>query len=185
MSGSLDKAPSLEFVLTHRLQHACKRCLPKLSKNHALYSHLQQLSKVDLSHTSATIPLDTLKALSATLVKSKESTQEDVWVHQLLRGSRIYIETEKPKPRNPELVARLEKIKKQLEEQEYMRMTANVVPHALGTMANQLESARQASGALPAVPGVRTGKSEGAVSIKQEMSAVNQQLSVISKYSLR
>ncbi|KAM8817636.1 transmembrane protein 199 isoform 1-T2 [Rhynchonycteris naso] len=49
-----------------------------------------------------------------------------LYLHELLEGSEIYLpEVEKP-PRNPELVARLEKIKVQLANEEYKRITRNV-----------------------------------------------------------
>ncbi|XP_032447018.1 transmembrane protein 199 isoform X1 [Lynx canadensis] len=49
-----------------------------------------------------------------------------LYLHELLEGSEIYLpEVVKP-PRNPELVARLEKIKIQLANEEYKRITHNV-----------------------------------------------------------
>lgn len=49
-----------------------------------------------------------------------------LYLHELLEGSEIYFpEIVKP-PRNPELVARLEKIKIQLANEEYKRITQNV-----------------------------------------------------------
>ncbi|XP_077824974.1 vacuolar ATPase assembly protein VMA12 isoform X2 [Macaca mulatta] len=49
-----------------------------------------------------------------------------LYLHELLEGSEIYLpEVVKP-PRNPELVARLEKIKIQLANEEYKRITRNV-----------------------------------------------------------
>ncbi|XP_077021407.1 vacuolar ATPase assembly protein VMA12 [Tamandua tetradactyla] len=49
-----------------------------------------------------------------------------LYLHELLEGSDIYLpEVVKP-PRNPELVARLEKIKIQLANEEYKRITRNV-----------------------------------------------------------
>ncbi|XP_049628650.1 transmembrane protein 199 [Suncus etruscus] len=49
-----------------------------------------------------------------------------LYLHELLEGSEIYLpEVVKP-PQNPELVARLEKIKIQLANQEYKQITRNV-----------------------------------------------------------
>ncbi|KAF6097743.1 transmembrane protein 199 [Phyllostomus discolor] len=49
-----------------------------------------------------------------------------LYLHALLEGSEIYLpEVVKP-PRNPELVARLEKIKIQLANEEYKQITRNV-----------------------------------------------------------
>ncbi|XP_015422283.1 PREDICTED: transmembrane protein 199 [Myotis davidii] len=56
-------------------------------------------------------------------LRERDST---LYLHQLLEGSEIYLpEVVKP-PRNPELVARLEKIKIQLANDEYKRITRNV-----------------------------------------------------------
>ncbi|XP_036197692.1 transmembrane protein 199 isoform X1 [Myotis myotis] len=56
-------------------------------------------------------------------LRERDST---LYLHELLEGSEIYLpEVVKP-PRNPELVARLEKIKIQLANDEYKRITRNV-----------------------------------------------------------
>ncbi|KAM6463214.1 transmembrane protein 199 [Liasis olivaceus] len=49
-----------------------------------------------------------------------------IYLHELLEGSEIFLpEVTKP-PRNPELVARLEKIKARLANEEYKQMTKNI-----------------------------------------------------------
>lgn len=62
-----------------------------------------------------------------------------LYLHELLEGSEIYLpEVVKP-PRNPELVARLEKIKIQLANEEYKRITRNVTcqdPRHGGTLSD-------------------------------------------------
>ncbi|KAM9596404.1 transmembrane protein 199 isoform 1-T1 [Trichechus inunguis] len=56
-------------------------------------------------------------------LRQRDST---LYLHELLEGSEIYLpEVVKP-PRNPELVARLEKIKIQLANEEYKRITRNI-----------------------------------------------------------
>nr|XP_004664657.1 transmembrane protein 199 isoform X2 [Jaculus jaculus] len=49
-----------------------------------------------------------------------------LYLHELLEGSEIYLPEFVKPPRNPELVARLEKIKIQLANEEYERITRNV-----------------------------------------------------------
>ncbi|XP_025070382.1 transmembrane protein 199 [Alligator sinensis] len=49
-----------------------------------------------------------------------------VYLHELLEGSEIDFPEVKKPPRNPELVARLEKIKAKLANEEYRRMTRNI-----------------------------------------------------------
>uniref|UniRef100_A0A2K6CES3 Transmembrane protein 199 n=1 Tax=Macaca nemestrina TaxID=9545 RepID=A0A2K6CES3_MACNE len=63
-----------------------------------------------------------------------------LYLHELLEGSEIYLpEVVKP-PRNPELVARLEKIKIQLANEEYKRITRNVTLHGLGSPSQSLKA---------------------------------------------
>ncbi|XP_059573564.1 transmembrane protein 199 [Alligator mississippiensis] len=49
-----------------------------------------------------------------------------VYLHELLEGSEFDFPEVKKPPRNPELVARLEKIKAKLANEEYRRMTRNI-----------------------------------------------------------
>ncbi|KAJ1724235.1 hypothetical protein LPJ53_001510 [Coemansia erecta] len=158
----------LEFDVTQRIRQACERCLATLHKSDGLHTDLKQVLSTDSN--TATIRLSIIKAVSERLKTTSADSSEDIWVHQMLRGSSIHIDKPEVKPRNPELVARLDKIRKQLEEQEYRRMTSNVV------VAQQNG---ESDAMFPAVPGVRTGQNTGAASIKQEMAAVNRQISVI------
>ncbi|XP_029467230.1 transmembrane protein 199 [Rhinatrema bivittatum] len=48
------------------------------------------------------------------------------YLHELLEGSRIYLPKVETPPRNPELVARLEKIKAKLANDDYKRITRNI-----------------------------------------------------------
>ncbi|XP_028563821.2 vacuolar ATPase assembly protein VMA12 isoform X1 [Podarcis muralis] len=62
-----------------------------------------------------------------------------VYLHELLEGSEIFLPEEKKPPRNPELVARLEKIKAQLANEEYKKITRNINCQELnryGTLAD-------------------------------------------------
>ncbi|KAJ6657263.1 hypothetical protein lerEdw1_002630, partial [Lerista edwardsae] len=62
-----------------------------------------------------------------------------VYLHELLEGSEIFLPEVKKPPRNPELVARLEKIKAKLANEEYKQMTRNINPQDLnryGTLAD-------------------------------------------------
>ncbi|KAI7829269.1 endoplasmic reticulum-based factor for assembly of V-ATPase-domain-containing protein [Kickxella alabastrina] len=180
MAASGDST-DLKFLVTPRIQKACRQCVPSLPKSSKLRKELEGLSRAKLEVEAATITLSNIKALSQQLTQldHKPNDGSDIWIHQLLRGSRIHIEVPKPKPRNPELVARLNKIKQQLEEQEYMKMTANITPHAQTTAAGQSEAIKMNESLFPAIPGVRVGQSAGNVSVKQEMAEVNQQISVI------
>ncbi|KAJ2828948.1 hypothetical protein IWW50_001113 [Coemansia erecta] len=139
--------------------------LPKSRRKSPELAQIAAIGVADTAEPSMIISLAGVKLLSQELLKGGES---GAWIHQLLRGSKLHIEKPQPKPRNPELVARLDKIKRQLKEQEYQRMTVNVA-----------QSASKASEYLPAVPGVRAGQATGAVSMKQELRDANKTISAI------
>ncbi|KAJ2270136.1 hypothetical protein EV176_004394 [Coemansia sp. RSA 451] len=163
----MSAADCLQFRVTPHIRDACKQCLAALSKSRQKSPDLAQIVAIGTTGSTeqTTISLASVKGLSQELLKAGES---NAWVHQLLRGSKIHIEQPQPTPRNPELVARLDKIKRQLEEHEYQRMTVNVMPH--GFKGTEL---------LPAVPGVRTGQASGVISMKQELRDANKTISVI------
>ncbi|KAI5626741.1 transmembrane protein 199 [Silurus asotus] len=62
-----------------------------------------------------------------------------VYLHELLEDSMLHLPKVEPPPRNPQLVARLEKIKAKLANEEYRRITRNVNPQEMnnhGTLAD-------------------------------------------------
>ncbi|XP_030633748.1 transmembrane protein 199 [Chanos chanos] len=62
-----------------------------------------------------------------------------VCLHELMEDSTLYLPKYEKPPRNPQLVARLEKIKAKLANEEYKRITRNVNPQELnnhGTLAD-------------------------------------------------
>ncbi|KAJ2080843.1 hypothetical protein H4R24_002759 [Coemansia sp. RSA 988] len=166
----------LHFNVTPRIRTACKQCvelLPTAQRSNEALSRLSEIAETKGDNAIATIALADIKVLSQTLREhSSEGDRGDTWVHQLLCGSKIHVPQQPSPPRNPELVARLDRIKKQLEEQEYKRMTT-------GTSSLGSQSAEDASAPFPAVPGVRTGQAVDAVSIRQEMKDVNKTISAI------
>ncbi|XP_051848300.1 transmembrane protein 199 [Antechinus flavipes] len=66
-----------------------------------------------------------------------------LFLHELLEGSEIYLPEVVRPPRNPELVARLERIKAQLANEEYKRITRNVSCQALRQEGNLADFGRQ------------------------------------------
>ncbi|XP_069617476.1 transmembrane protein 199 [Ranitomeya imitator] len=62
----------------------------------------------------------------------------NIYLHELLEGSEIHLPEVKLPERNPELVARLEKIKAKLANEEYKRITKNVTfqSNQQGTLAD-------------------------------------------------
>ncbi|KAJ1646361.1 hypothetical protein LPJ64_002160 [Coemansia asiatica] len=178
MSDKLN-SEDIEFIVTSRILSACKACIDSLTKPSNLRKDLEKLlSAASNSDQQPTIRLSTIKAVSAYLVNHRDINKDggDIWVFQILRGSRIHVaQAQRPK-RNPELVARLDGIRRQLEEQEYLRMTANV-----GSYSNIMLNRKDQTGIFAAaVPGVRSGSTvAGPGDVKRELAAVNQQISVI------
>ncbi|KAM4590064.1 transmembrane protein 199 [Fundulus diaphanus] len=82
-----------------------------------------------------TLPFSTARKLK----KHLQDKGHPFYLHQLLEDSSLHLpEVVKP-PRNPELVARLEKIKAKLANEEYNRMTRNVNTQEMnryGTLAD-------------------------------------------------
>ncbi|KAJ1945771.1 hypothetical protein FBU59_002212 [Linderina macrospora] len=165
-------ADEMQFVVTAKLQQACKDSIPGLPKTHAQRKEIARIAKATLSaDTETAITLASVKAVSQHLL----SQGSDAWIHTLLRGSCIYIEKPKPKPRNPELEARLAKISRMLEEQEYKKMTDNVQ-----LKMHEKTGGDNVTNLDTVVPGVRAGVSAGPISAQQEMKEVNRQISVIA-----
>ncbi|KAF0871260.1 vacuolar ATPase assembly protein VMA12 isoform X1 [Crocuta crocuta] len=81
-------------------------------------------------HKSGDVPSGPARLVSFRLIRDLHQYLRErgstLYLHELLEGSEIYLpEVVKP-PRNPELVARLEKIKIQLANEEYKRITHNI-----------------------------------------------------------
>ncbi|XP_063107255.1 transmembrane protein 199 isoform X2 [Cavia porcellus] len=81
-------------------------------------------------HTNADGPDGPRRLVSFRLIRELHQHLRErgstLYLHELLEGSELYLpEVVKP-PRNPELVARLEKIKIHLANEEYKRITRNV-----------------------------------------------------------
>ncbi|NP_001089815.1 transmembrane protein 199 [Xenopus laevis] len=74
----------------------------------------------------AVVPFAILRELHG-ILRQKGST---VYLHELLEGSEIHLPAIEIPERNPELVARLEKIKAKLANEEYKKMTRNITGQA-------------------------------------------------------
>ncbi|XP_018412667.1 PREDICTED: transmembrane protein 199 [Nanorana parkeri] len=82
----------------------------------------------------APVPFSVVRELHAALREKGSS----VYLHELLEGSEIYLPVVELPERNPVLVARLEKIKAKLANEEYKRITKNVTSQTSrpGTLAD-------------------------------------------------
>ncbi|XP_075296082.1 vacuolar ATPase assembly protein VMA12 isoform X2 [Opisthocomus hoazin] len=85
-----------------------------------------------LASEGALVPFSLLRRLHAAL----REAGSPLYLHQLLEGSEIHLPEVPVPPRNPELVARLERIKAKLANEEYRRMTRNITGQEMnGTLA--------------------------------------------------
>ncbi|XP_063002843.1 transmembrane protein 199 [Elgaria multicarinata webbii] len=78
-------------------------------------------------------------ALARNLHLALREAGSQVYLHELLEGSEIFLPEVKKPPRNPELEARLEKIKAKLANEEYKKITRNINCQELnryGTLAD-------------------------------------------------
>ncbi|XP_062888028.1 transmembrane protein 199 isoform X1 [Mobula hypostoma] len=107
-----------------------------------LHSELQ--SCFTGTKSTPTVPFSLLRKLHRFLQKEGFP----VYLHELLEGAEIFTPEVKLPVRNPELVARLEKIKAKLANEEYRRITKNVNCQqinrhgTLGDLARQVRSVK-------------------------------------------
>lgn len=93
------------------------------------------LEQLEAIQEQSVIPFKTARRLQKLL----QENGYPVYLHELLEDSMLYLPKVELPPRNPELVARLEKIKAKLANEEYMRITRNVNPQEInshGTLAD-------------------------------------------------
>ncbi|KAG9300662.1 hypothetical protein G9A89_023460 [Geosiphon pyriformis] len=114
------------LVLTDRIRKAVFLALESSEFDSSAKERLRNYLK-----RRTCLPLDLLKEVSKFLVSrdgklGKEIGLSNYWLHDLLCGSGIYVEPKEEKPRNPELIARLEEILAEQANKEYSRMIARV-----------------------------------------------------------
>ncbi|NXY79977.1 TM199 protein, partial [Glareola pratincola] len=83
-----------------------------------------------LASQGALVPFSVLRRLHAAL----REAGSPLYLHELLEGSEIHLPEVPVPPRNPELVARLERIKAKLANEEYRRMTRNITGQVRGLL---------------------------------------------------
>ncbi|XP_062409243.1 transmembrane protein 199 [Sardina pilchardus] len=107
---------------------------------------LEELEPILDGEGESSIRFKTVRKLNTYL----QNNGHPVYLHELLEDSILFLPEYKKPPRNPELVARLEKIKAKLANEEYNRMTRNVNTQEIsrhGTLADfgkQVRSAKTA-----------------------------------------
>ncbi|KPP73221.1 transmembrane protein 199-like [Scleropages formosus] len=96
---------------------------------------------------SSTLPFKTARSLH----KYLQDSGSPVFLHELLEDSSLHLSQFKQPPRNPELVARLERIKAKLANEEYMRITRNVNPHEINRHGTLTDVGKQVHSVKAAV----------------------------------
>ncbi|NWX67049.1 TM199 protein, partial [Promerops cafer] len=109
----------------------------------AMPAGLRDELEAALAEEGGLVPFSLLRRLHAAL----REAGSPLHLHELLEGCEIHLPEVPVPPRNPELVARLERIKAKLAHEEYQRMTRNITgqPYPKST-------------ALPLCPPVRSVK---------------------------
>ncbi|XP_033232137.1 transmembrane protein 199 [Belonocnema kinseyi] len=75
------------------------------------------------------LTLKDLKWLSSYLEEQRKSSENKIYLHELLEGADVTLPEPEVKPRNPQLVARLEKLQAQQNARDYASMTKGVNPY--------------------------------------------------------
>ncbi|XP_077996260.1 vacuolar ATPase assembly protein VMA12-like [Glandiceps talaboti] len=88
-----------------------------------LKSKLETFSSNKQNEEVQSIPFDTVQLCHHQLTKDGTSS---LYLHELLDDSDVYFPPLPKRQRNPELVARLERLKREQEEKEYKRMTKGI-----------------------------------------------------------
>ncbi|NXD92390.1 TM199 protein, partial [Chaetorhynchus papuensis] len=94
----------------------------------ALPAGLRDELEAALAADGELVPFSLLRRLHAAL----REAGSPLHLHELLEGCEIHLPEVPVPPRNPELVARLERIKAKLAHEEYQRMTRNITGQVRG-----------------------------------------------------
>ncbi|NXB88411.1 TM199 protein, partial [Vidua chalybeata] len=94
----------------------------------ALPAGLRDELEAALAEEGGLVPFSLLRGLHAAL----REAGSPLHLHELLEGCEIHLPEVPVPPRNPELVARLERIKAKLAHEEYKRMTRNITGQVRG-----------------------------------------------------
>lgn len=72
------------------------------------------------------LTLDDIKWLKSYVLEQRDTSNEKVYIHELLEGADIQLPEPKVTPRNPELEARIKKLQAQQDARDYQAMTKSV-----------------------------------------------------------
>lgn len=131
------------FVVGDKFRNKVSELLENVSVPQDLREELKESLETD---PTTTLSFKTARKLKKYLHVNGHS----FYLHEFLEDSSLHLPEVVPPPRNPELVARLEKIKAKLANEEYNRMTRNVNAQemnrsgALADFGQQVQSVKAA-----------------------------------------
>ncbi|NWI44186.1 TM199 protein, partial [Picathartes gymnocephalus] len=102
----------------------------------ALPAGLRDEVEAALAEEGGLVPFSLLRRLHAAL----REAGSPLHLHELLEGCEIHLPEVPVPPRNPELVARLERIKAKLAHEEYQRMTRNITGQVRGSCIRSMKA---------------------------------------------
>lgn len=116
--------PSIKIKPNKRLiEFICKN-VKKVNNSPAGIVALKKATKEN--QKDVLLKLDDIKWLNKYLEEYRTTKMESIYLHELLEEADIKLPTPKHVPRNPELEARIQKLKAQQDAREYHAMTKNI-----------------------------------------------------------
>ncbi|XP_078598304.1 vacuolar ATPase assembly protein VMA12-like isoform X3 [Branchiostoma floridae x Branchiostoma japonicum] len=109
-------------VCTDRILEAIDAVLSKPDLPGDLQKELGRYKDSHSSDKPGNIPFQTVQKLQERL----EDGEKKQYLHELLEGSDVFFPPVETPPRNPELVARLERLKREQENRQYAQMTRDM-----------------------------------------------------------
>ncbi|XP_076656607.1 vacuolar ATPase assembly protein VMA12 [Halictus rubicundus] len=116
--------PSIKIIPSKTLTEFVTQNVKKTSDAPLGIIALKKSSKDKEKQVS--LKLDDIRWLNEYLENHRKTKKENVYLHELLEGTDIRLPIPKVTPRNPELEARIKKLKAQQDAKEYQAMTKNV-----------------------------------------------------------
>ncbi|KAG0734352.1 hypothetical protein G6F57_007582 [Rhizopus arrhizus] len=110
----------MKLILTEQMQACVKSALNSSEFPKEQVEEAENIVNVELCGTKE-------YPISVDLLKQLPKLAENVYLHELMKGSGVYIEPKPVKPKNPEFEAYLEKLREQQKEKEYNEMVASAI----------------------------------------------------------
>ncbi|KAI9335218.1 endoplasmic reticulum-based factor for assembly of V-ATPase-domain-containing protein [Pilaira anomala] len=130
----------MQLTLTKTMQQSVKLALkqPGFLKRHV--EEAEKIAELDMNETKA-------YPITVELIHHVSSCLDDIFFHELIKGSSVYIEPKEIKAKNPEFEAYMDKLRAQQQERDYKRMISSVITSEdqkfnLGIKPDELKEAK-------------------------------------------